>query len=261
MSVALHVRQLLRTPLSKSISCQEKSDLALLWERSRSPVSSPEESPPENRTANILSLLSSAAPTAAHKKLYCPPMLDSRPASPPKETAREFAFSMVSLSSRSELTIPDHVLQSHVFAFKGNKDEQPGAWASFKSTVRTAQFAIMACVNCTFFIQNGVVTASGITQTAQKKLQDISEDLPHVDADRAIEFLDGKTETEKMLLYSTNIFNYGVVTPIVAKRAQMGSTNGVMHRVTLTGCIFEPVMKILADLNPGATLSTAMLKL
>jgi hypothetical protein len=188
-------------------------------------------------------------------------MLDSPPASAPKEVIQDFAFSMAAFSSRTELTIPDHVLQSHVFAFKGNRDEQASAWESFKSSVRTAQFGIVTCVNCTFFFERGEAMARGVTQTAQKKLQDLSNNLPKVEPDRAIEFVDGWADKEKLLLYSTEIFNYGVVTPILAKRAQMGSSSGVMHRVTLTGCIFAPILKLLTDLNPGASLSTSVLKL
>ena len=260
MSFEVRLRKLLGATVSKPDTSSEKSDLRLLWEQATTPTSSPE---PQNRSAqrreNLLTLLSTSTPTAPAKKLYCPPRVEEPKPEKPKEPRLELAYSMVSVSSTGDVVIPESILDSRIFTFKSGESQL--AWASFKASCRRARFALVAIVNVFFLFESGRVRAKALTGTASQRLLALSSNLPNVDADAAIKFVDDWVEKEKLCLYSSEIFDYSTVTPLSVKHCEMQSAAGVVRRITLAGCLFAPLLKEIEDANPDAKIAHSPLKM
>lgn len=264
MSYALRLRAgLLNAPVTKSMSQPGKSDLSRLWE-GESPTSSPEpRTRREARNASVLTLLSTVASSPVQKKLYCPPRVEVEKQEKAKSVTFDFAYSSVAIARKSEIVIPPYITsdESIVYVFKGDAASQKQAWESFKTKCATARFAVVSIVNALLFFERGVVKASAMTGTAHTRLSELTDKLPDITLEKAIGFIDQWIERERIMIYSTEMFHYGTVTPITIKRSEMQSASGKMHRATLTGCIFSPVATLIKDSNPDATINMAVLKL
>ena len=260
MSFQVRFRKLLGATVSKPDTSSDKSDLRLLWEQATTPTSSPE---PKNRSAprrdNLLTLLSTATPSTPTKKLYCPPRVQEPKEEKPKEERLDFAYSMVSVTSTSNVTIPEPILDSRFFVFRSGENRL--AWESFKTSVKRARFALVSIVNIFFLFENGNARAKAVTGTANQRLASLSSRLPYVEADAVLSFVDERVEKERLTLYSTEMFDFSTVTPISKKSCEMQSASGMLQRVTLSGCIFSPLLAEIEAANPGAKFAHAVLKL
>jgi hypothetical protein len=251
---------MLRSRLGKEEGTSEKSDLDLLWENGLSTLSSPQVSRPEKWSDDILTRLSSRPSVSTPKKLYCIPALPASPAAEKsKPVSLEFAYSTVSLSSPRPIELPDKV-PMEVFTFKGVADQQAAAWTSFRRVCGSAEFSLVSCVSALFLFDHGRVRATGITGTAHRRLAELSSDLPEIARDKVIEFVDKWAEKEPLFIYSTELFHYALVMPVIVKTCEMRSAAGTVHGATLTGCIFAPVLATIRETNPGCTTRSSVLK-
>jgi hypothetical protein len=208
----------------------------------------------------ILNLLSTKTPPSTPKKLTCAPSLSSPVIERVKETSLEFAYSSVCISSSEDLVIPDEVLARRFYAFKAVLEHQAAAWKSFSRNCRSAEFALVSCVNTVFFFNDGHAKATGLTGTAHRRLAELSAELPNIEPEKAIAFINGWIASERTFLYSSQSFDYAVITPLTSKSAELQSAVGAIHRITLCGCLFGPTVNALKERNPGATVSTSVLK-
>jgi hypothetical protein len=177
-----------------------------------------------------------------------------------KEAVLEFAYSSACLSSPRPIVVPEEVLERRFFAFKGVPEQQAAAWRSFVRICSSAECALVSCVNTVFFFHGGRVSATGLTGTAHRRLSQLSDDLPQIRSEVAIQFVAGWIEKERTFMYSSEPFDYAVITPLVRKNCELQSSSGRIHRVTLCGCLFEPTVSILKERNPGADFALSVLK-
>ena len=260
MSYQLRFRKLLGAQVSKPDTGSEKSYLNLLWERGSSAESSPEfKRKPDKKRETILTLLSSTVAPTPPKKLYCPPRIEEVRQEKPKEQPLEFAYSMISVSSTGDIDIPEEILDSKVFTFKGGEKQM--AWNSFKQSVMRARFALVALINVLFFFENGKVKGKALTGTANIRLSELSNNLPNVDPDKVIGFVEQWIDKEKLALYSTEMFDYSTVTPVGVKKCEMQSASGILRRITLSGCLFAPLLVEIRKHNVGASTMPSALKI
>lgn len=261
MSYALRLRSLLGASVSKGEVTGEKSDLSLLWEHGRSPASSPcQEVREATPKSNILVLLSTTAAPPVEKKLYCAPRLELAKQEKKKEPFMEFAYSMVSVASPQNVVIPDEILDSPTFTFKGG-DNQAQAWESFKDGFARTSFAVVSIVSVIFLFENGCVKAQGITGTANSRLLSLSDNLPSIATDKAFSFIDEWIVKERASIFSSRMFHYSTVTPVSTKKSEMQSTAGIRYRVTLSGCLSASQLLALKSCNPNAAFTQSPLKL
>lgn len=259
---ALRLRQLMNAPVTKRETQAEKSDLTLLWERSKSPQASPEGRTRREKKTSVLTLLADTPSPSSQKKLYCPPRVEVQKEEKQKVQTFNFAYSAIAIASPEKVNIPESVEKSLTFVFKGSDmTQQTTAWNSFKNVCESARFAVVSVVNALFFFENGTVKANAMTGTAHTRLSEISDELPDVTMDKAIAFIEQWLEKERLVIYSTELFIYGTVTPITIKYSEMQSASGKMYRATLSGCIFSPIAKKLKEENPKATVNMSLLKM
>jgi hypothetical protein len=166
---------------------------------------------------------------------------------------------MVSLSSPKPIAMP-HKVPKEIFTFKGVPEQQAAAWASFRRVCAGAEFSLISCIDALFLFDHGRVQAMGVTGTAHRRLADLSSNLPEIAPEKAVEFVDTWVEKERLFIYSTELFHYAVVTPVAVKTCEMRSVAGTVHRATLSGCIFAPVLATIRAANPGCKTQSSVLK-
>jgi hypothetical protein len=259
MTTPLRLRQL-RSPVGKGNLTPHNSDLALLWDNFQSPSPSPPRANGESDSPTILTLLSTHASVSTPKKLSCPPCLAPVVVEKAKDTVLEFAYSSVCLSSPRPIVVPEEVLERRFFAFKGVPEQQAAAWRSFMEICKSAECALVACVNTIFFFNAGRVSATGLTGTAHRRLAQLSQRAPEIEHEVAIQVVTEWIEKERTFMYSSEPFDYSVITPLVRKNSELQSSSGKIHRVTLCGCLFAPTVAVLKERNPEADVTVSVLK-
>jgi hypothetical protein len=184
---------------------------------------------------------------------------------------------MMSISSPNPIEIPRDIADSVVYCFrsksassdspaarKANQEDQQSAWKTFKEGVRVAKYALIFCSNAVFFFNQWDAKAVGLTGLMHKQLLELSADLPHIDPEKAIEFVDGRlvnpNALERLDLYSTEFVDRSEVRKISVMKGEFKSSAGLLYRITLSNWIFEPMVRQLRELYPHATISTSVLK-
>ena len=237
-------------PVSKKIpSTPTKTDLASIWMKTpkSSSVSSPPSSPDVKPHQNILSLLSLNVSRTPKKTLHCPPVMEVQKVKKPKIVTPDSLYSNISFTSKRVPAFADELLNRITFVFKGNENQEI-AWDSFKKVYKTAKRSVVAGPNLSFYFANGKVYGKSLTSSAQRKLESLSSSLPLVDEEKAIGLIDEMSKNEKLSIFSTTCFNYGVVTPIIKKESEIGSSEGNLKRVTFVGYMFPDFCDKLDEL-------------
>lgn len=234
-----------------------KTDLVSIWGSSSVESSDPPSSPnvknhsPLKSSPSLIDLLSISMTKSPKKTLYVPPRVDSPALKKVKPKVQEFMYSSIVLTSPEFHDFESFAKTSKTYVFKG-MENQEYAWEDFKKVVHEAKQSIVATPNLAFHFKNNVVVGKALTSSAQNKLDKITENS-HIEIEKAINLLDDLSKTEKLCIYSTHMFNYSVVTPVMLKHLEMDSNKGKLHRYTLNGCVFpsfyDKIMSVFADVN------------
>jgi hypothetical protein len=180
---------------------------------------------------------------------------------------------MMSISSPTPIAIPKEIEDSVIYSFRSkwtsddspatttaNQEDQQSAWNTFRERVKVAKYALVFCANAVFFFQEWKAKAVGLTGLMHKQLAELSSDLPNIDPETALDFVDKHVETDRLSLYSSEFIDRSEVRKISVVRSEYKSAAGLLYRVTLSNWIFEPMLKQLRELFPEAVISSSVLK-
>ncbi|OHS98798.1 hypothetical protein TRFO_01849 [Tritrichomonas foetus] len=231
---------MLTIPHTKEIKSNGKCDIQLLWERANSPASSPKPKKQSKsvEAINILALLSNNNNNKPAKKLFVPPTMQIKSEIKAKpETSLEFLVGSLIVTTNKEFHLPDSLDGKVTYVYKG-AENQIESWNDFKKNVRTAKCSVASAARFAFIFEGGKVRAKAFTGTAQKQLEELSSDLTSIQLDSALQMIDEIQATQKLSLYSTDMFYYSVVHPITLKSTEFESTTGKKYRTVLSGYLF-----------------------
>jgi hypothetical protein len=199
-------------------------------------------------------------PEEALKKRSSPILLPSFLFQAVRDRVPDFGYSSLCLSSPRPIVVPDEIATKRSFVFQGPQEHRFAAWASFSEICPVGEFVLVSCMGVVFFFNFGKAKAMGLTGRAHSRLEVISKNLPEIDLNEAVQFIQKYIHDHDMLFYSSVQFDNSKVTPLIRRDAELESSQGHIYRTTLVGCIFAPILEMLKDCNPGACVATAILK-
>ena len=258
--MSLAFSSLVTTPIKKVTTCDTKSDLSFIWESlnsksiSRSP--NPKFTNSKKEAINILSMLSTQKPQTPSKKFFCPPSMKSSFSTPQQSPISDrnkcdFLYSQLSITTEKIFQPPEKFNGIVTYVYKENgvsSENQSNAWQSFKSNAKNMKCGVVVCAKYVFLFSNynnHNVKVKAFTGTAQKKLESdfsvsIQDDGTYVISfEDALNIIDQSQEAEKLSLYSTDQFNYSIVTPFGFNHSEFESSTGSKYRIIITGFLFD----------------------
>ena len=242
----------------KDCGASKISDLQNIWHcnSKSSSDSSPPSSPAVKKHQNILAQLSLNAHAPTKKKLYTPPIIEKKIEKKKAIVVPPSLYSNITFSAKSVPKFREDLLMQYTFVYKGtldDKENQVEAWNSFRKVLKHSKQSVVAGNNMHFHFADGKVTAKAKTSASQQMLKSISLEEPYVDEEKAINLIDSLVQTEKLSIFSTSCFSYGVATPISMKEVKIGSKDGDIYRVAFIGFMFPDFLENLeqayANLN------------
>lgn len=237
---------------NKLASISEAADLEEIWNDGipSSPILERSNSIPLDFMDSLAKTTLENISNQPRKKLHCVPQTINIQAKIFKEKPADFIYRRVTAVSDSPISIPDDYSEQFIYVYNG-MDNQTEAWYSFKSKLERSKYGLIGFMNSAFFFENGEVKAKGITGSAQRRLQDLSDSLPSVSAGRVFGFIEQNLGKEKLELYLMEAFKFSVVTPLEVQSTTLTSPKGTRFRTVISGVIFAPDLNWIVNQNGG----------